>query len=741
MNIVNKIFEKLGYQKKATSPPPTAFEPDAYAVNFESAPKMKSSEYLKAARGWVFTAISAIADRVASIELRLYRQTKKGIEQVINHPILDVLYKVNSFTTKFDHFWITQAYLELTGESPWYVERVGKRIVGLYFLKPDKLSIKLGKEGQIVEGYDYLVGLNKKIPLASDEVIFLRQPDPAKPLRGLGTLEAVARTVDLDNYAEEWNKNFFFNAARPASILNIKIPNLTEQQRAELKKSIQENYQGLNKAHRMMVLFGDMEHRIISPSQKDMDFLNQQRFSRDKILGIFRVPKAVVAQTEGVNLASAKVANFVFNAFTIAPKMERLVEQLNEFLVPMFPNSEDLFLDYVSPVAEDKNFDLELCKVGMQYGILSTNEARAILGKSPLKEGGDDIYKPMNLMPTGSAEPATKVIRIGTANPPTEEEIKVKEQRLRYLHIKNASKEELRNYKSKELKQAISILREKIREIIKGQLKKSYKRQNKKEFPKKTEKEFGIKKKEAFWRAQIKVSERIEKVFIKRLVELFDNQEKEILKILRGQKGIIDDVLLSTRKETAIFVTVLSPLIERTMKKEGNIAIELVNPEAVFSVDAPPVRNYIKNNTRKFSKEINETTNEQLKETLQEGIEQGEGTNDLTKRVKEVFRRAKRNRAAIIARTEIIKASNAATEQAYVQSGVVEGKEWLTAFDERTCEACMAMNGKTMALNKNYFNKGDKFMGIHFDYDSIQYPPLHCNCRCTLLPVVKSSSS
>jgi hypothetical protein len=45
--------------------------------------------------------------------------------------------------------------------------------------------------------------------------------------------------------------------------------------------------------------------------------------------------------------------------------------------------------------------------------------------------------------------------------------------------------------------------------------------------------------------------------------------------------------------------------------------------------------------------------------------------------------------------------TNIASEEAWRQSEVVEAKEWFTAKDERVCEFCGPMNGKTVGLGRD----------------------------------------
>jgi len=50
------------------------------------------------------------------------------------------------------------------------------------------------------------------------------------------------------------------------------------------------------------------------------------------------------------------------------------------------------------------------------------------------------------------------------------------------------------------------------------------------------------------------------------------------------------------------------------------------------------------------------------------------------------------------------------------------------------------MNGKIIGLEKSFFGEGDKLTvegrTLDFDYEPIEEPPLHTNCRCTTVPII-----
>jgi SPP1 gp7 family putative phage head morphogenesis protein len=137
---------------------------------------------------------------------------------------------------------------------------------------------------------------------------------------------------------------------------------------------------------------------------------------------------------------------------------------------------------------------------------------------------------------------------------------------------------------------------------------------------------------------------------------------------------------------------------------------------------------------RKFAKEMTDKTNDDLKRNVTEGISKGESIDEIKERIKNVFVQAEEYRADRIARTETLRYNTGATEQAFIDSEVVEAKEWYA--NPGACENCAPMNGKIVALGENYIDKGEVINGIEYDYSDVGAPPLHPNCECDLVPVL-----
>lgn len=113
-----------------------------------------------------------------------------------------------------------------------------------------------------------------------------------------------------------------------------------------------------------------------------------------------------------------------------------------------------------------------------------------------------------------------------------------------------------------------------------------------------------------------------------------------------------------------------------------------------------------------------------LQKTLEEGLFQivttGKKPDDVTKMVMEKCKQSYANASRLV-RTELCHIQTQSTLDKYKNAGLQQYR-YLTARDERTCEVCGT-------LDNQIFNIVDGKYGKNL-------PPMHPNCRCTILGVI-----
>jgi HK97 family phage portal protein len=186
----------------------------------------------------------------------------------------------------------------------------------------------------------------------------------------------------------------------------------------------------------------------------------------------------------------------------------------------------------------------------------------------------------------------------------------------------------------------------------------------------------------------------------------------------------------------------VSPHIRASILLAGPRALKSVLPGAEFDESSPGVANVL-TQRNVVIRNMNRTVQKDTRAAIAAGIDRGENATQLRKRIEGVFGFEDRVRSTRIARTETIWGLNAGAIEGYKQSGVVVAKEWSTAADERVCEWCEPMDGKIIGLEGDYFKMGDTFIGrdggkLNFQIENVGHPPLHPQCRCAIVPMVRT---
>lgn len=747
---VERTIQEVNQSLKGVPQKDRPLQRSSSVIGIEMAPDMKESEYLDAYTGWVFACVRVIAEEVADIKLKLMRRIDQTeFESVDQHPVLDLLYKVNPIYTSYLLWEATAAHIELTGNAYWMLLGPTNAPKEIWILRPDWMTIKDSKK-YLIDGFLYGPPGDNRLFIPFENVVHFKDFNPKTIYRGMGTVKASAKDIDEDNFQKDYSRNFFFNSALPAGGLKTEN-NLTDEQYERIREDWYKVHKGVRKAWQVAILEAGLEWQDIGMTRKDMDFVEGRKLTRDDIMGMFRVPKPLLT-FDDVNRAAAKEARSILLENVIDHKMKRLVTFLNEFLLPRY-GDDSLFFDYVSPVPNDETADREYYKTaGGGVAWMTPNEIREEEGREPI-DGGDQLFIPFALSPLGAQTPEQKALqRINRARNKQFGHFNVRIPT--YPFVKFQMDVMRKTFEQKVAKLLTAIVDSRrareiptLKELSTGIVEKS-------------DDEIAADPREIRWRSMLKRTDDREARYRHLLNEVLTDQQRRVNQQLdQGlEKSIKDKSDLHTHIKSRIGDiadavddddVAFSPImnfIASVIETEGIIQIQNLVSNGIFFMQSDEVKKYLLKDGLKFLSAVNDTTADQIREALAEGVGLGESIPELKARIDSIYEDARGYRSERIARSEVLRATNFATDEAYKQSGVVEAKEWLTAHDERTCPWCQPFDGKTIGLDEAYAKKGDTLTAtsesgtkikLDIGVSNVEYPPLHPNCRCTLIPVLK----
>ena len=225
----------------------------------------------------------------------------------------------------------------------------------------------------------------------------------------------------------------------------------------------------------------------------------------------------------------------------------------------------------------------------------------------------------------------------------------------------------------------------------------------------------------------------------KQLCARFETEKIAILQAIRGippehAYELAQGALAEQAKEWERTITAIYLAVGEAVAPRVQSGLKATAPGAVKSDDAWKdfVLAWLRVQAGIKVSQIQDTTLEQLRRALMDGVDQGEGIRDLAKRVESLYAETIEPwRAVMIARTEVVSASNAASVSVARSTGVHMNKVWLSTRDDRTRDTHREVDGQEVGIDEPFNVSG---WGMMWPGDSSMAAPAGeiVNCRCTV---------
>lgn len=239
---------------------------------------------------------------------------------------------------------------------------------------------------------------------------------------------------------------------------------------------------------------------------------------------------------------------------------------------------------------------------------------------------------------------------------------------------------------------------------------------------------------ENFRQGLVDTNEVFAKKVKREIASLVTKQQVEVIDKINASEKSYEEWLFNIKEESEKFTDSVLPIMIALMEAQSEDVANFITGELL--VITPELRAKVEQHIKQIAGVFNQDTISALEKTLSEGQTAGENLTRLKKRVESVFSEAKGYRAERIARTESLRASNSTAEEVYLQNGYSK-VEWFV--NPGACEFCQTYAGQTKAIGSTFTNIGDVITGtdggqMRIEYDNIEFPPLHPNCTCSLVP-------
>jgi len=344
----------------------------------------------------VFACIRVKAETLATLPLPVYkRESDSSRQRDDKHPVAKLLRRPNPFQSLQDFVEMMTWHLELRGNAYAEIFRsAGNKPLLVLPRHPDRTEAKLDAQGELYYEHTNQFGTARIID--PKNMLHLKMLSE-NGIVGRTVLNVQASTIGsviaMDTYAAAT----FKNNAQPGGLLTHPGKFKDEAAQKRVLDSWKKAYSGVKNAGKVAILEEGMKWEKLGLTNQDLQFIEQERFSSQKICAIFRVPPHKIGDLSQSKYANIEIQNIDFVNDSLTPNAKRWEA---ESLYKLFSESEQekYFVEFLfnALLRGDSKSRNEALQIQRNNGVISVNEWRKIENMNPIGTEGDIHMVPLN---------------------------------------------------------------------------------------------------------------------------------------------------------------------------------------------------------------------------------------------------------------------------------------------------------------------------------------------------------
>lgn len=610
----------------------------------------------------------------------------------------------------------------LVVKAPLVLNKPRRRLVEIHAQNGASFLKHVDRNG-IVHGYfqySYAQPAAQPEFFTDHEVVYFMQNPIPGSCYGWSALQSISSILKSLIYSAQFNQTYFEENEIPSGILSI--TDISEPEWDRFKAYWDTEVKG--KHHKFPLVDKEVKFQPFILTHREMQFIESTKWYQQIVMANYHVTQMELGLVEQGAQMTARESSLVFRRKAIYPLLKLLERRINDEIVSEFDPLDEVEFKFNPVDLDEWRFKMDIIERELRSGVKTINEVRKDQGLDPVPWGDKPMWLQRQEQPSS---PFGQYFPPATVTPP------LLPRQPQEATVEAASDSSAAKALTTSAPVAVNGEEVVTAEPVQPELP---------ELPPDNFYKIPNAPHSAEDPRVIELTA-LEEEFQKELRQLFSRQKREIAAFLKEEKMPDFDIIKfadweavakALQKLSTVHLKELVKLVKRFLRQSVQAGGEKAYSELMvtsdFELQDPQAVAYLADAAEFWAAEKYGGIREQVRQTLMEGIEKGESIDKLTDRINAIYNPLEVQNAEVIARTETVRAANYGREVGYTQSGLVEGKQWVVTYDDRTCEECRRMANKIVKLNDNFFS-------TLFGY--VQNPPLHPRCRCTIVPVLKKN--
>ncbi len=372
----------------------------------------------------IWAAVRRRSQSVTRFDYKLMRRATDGtlLDAPETHPALLALRRVNGQLTYRQGRGLIEQQKLTAGQSVWVIRRNSLNVpVEFEIWPPSEVTPVKDKDKPWLAAYfkRHKSDGTTETVAARDVVWFRHVIDPRDSFSGLSPIGAVRVEADTTLEAQRFNQRFYDNDTHLGKLFTLEDASAAEVSR--ITRELERKFKGTDKAHSVYVTNNNLKLVETLISQKDMQFLEQQKWTVEEVARVFEMSPVLLGSQESSTYNNQETVGTDFWEM-LETQETNTVDEWNEFFIhPNFGEEWILVLDSsrIQALQGNRLLQAQVDEINLRSAKVVVNELRERDGEEPV-EWGDVPILPNTMAPLdvrSAAEKEAAQIEINKSKP------------------------------------------------------------------------------------------------------------------------------------------------------------------------------------------------------------------------------------------------------------------------------------------------------------------------------------
>lgn len=354
-----------------------------------------------------WACITLLAGTLASLPFFLYERTgPKGKKHATEHPLYRLLHDdPNPEMDSFSYIETLMYHLVASNGNcysyiDWSPDRLS--IEALWLMNPVRTEkARDEKTGDIVYKYQ----TEKQGPLIIPAYHVWHIPGFGYDgLRGYTPLTYARNQIGLGLASEKLGSKIFSNGLTIGGFLEHP-GRMGKDAQETFKKTIEEKYQGVDKAHKLLILEEGMKYNKNAIPPNDAQWLETRKFQRGEMASFFHIPPHMIGDLDRATFSNIEEQSLEFVTYTLRPWLVRWERSANRQLLTEAEKAKYFVKFQVDGLLRgDIESRFRAYAVARNWGWMSANDVLELEDRNGIGAQGDIYLAPSNMLPADEFE-------------------------------------------------------------------------------------------------------------------------------------------------------------------------------------------------------------------------------------------------------------------------------------------------------------------------------------------------